>query len=115
MHNYSLGGGISVSAPSVLTVDPIAIEAMEGVCSAVFSVCSGHNLGATRNQGPENIPEEGTLPSRDSMDGPGDHYAKCDKPVRERQIPRDLTYGKSNEQNKLTDNIEPEAGTHGAH
>ena len=27
----------------------------------------------------------------DSMDGPGEHYAKWKKPVRERQIPYDLT------------------------
>ena len=28
----------------------------------------------------------------DSMNGPGKHYAKWNKPVRERQIPYDLTY-----------------------
>ena len=28
----------------------------------------------------------------DSMDGPGDHCAKWNKPVRERQIPYDLTH-----------------------
>ena len=27
-----------------------------------------------------------------SMDGPGEHYAKCNKPGRERQIPYDLTH-----------------------
>ena len=26
------------------------------------------------------------------MDGPGEHYAKRTKPIRERQIPYDLTY-----------------------
>ena len=26
------------------------------------------------------------------MDGPGEHYAKVNKPVRERQIPYDLTH-----------------------
>ena len=28
----------------------------------------------------------------DSMDGPGEHYAKWNKAVGERQIPYDLTY-----------------------
>ena len=27
-----------------------------------------------------------------SMDGPGEYYAKWNKPVRERQIPYDLTH-----------------------
>ena len=27
-----------------------------------------------------------------NMDGPGEHYAKLNKPVRERQIPRDFTH-----------------------
>ena len=27
----------------------------------------------------------------DSMGGPGEHYAKWNKPVRERQTPRDFT------------------------
>ena len=33
----------------------------------------------------------------DSMGGPGEHYAKCNKPVRERQIP----YDKGNLMNKM--------------
>ena len=28
----------------------------------------------------------------DSMDGPGEHYAKINKPFRERQIPYDFTH-----------------------
>ena len=28
----------------------------------------------------------------DSMDGPGEHYAKLNDPVRERQIPYDFTH-----------------------
>ena len=28
----------------------------------------------------------------DSVDGPGEHYAKWNKPVREKQIPYDFTY-----------------------
>ena len=28
----------------------------------------------------------------DSMDGTGEHYAKCNKPGSERQIPYDLTF-----------------------
>ena len=47
------------------------------------------------------------------MDGSGDHYAKWNKPVSERQIPYDLTYEQSNEQNKLTNKIEPETWKHG--
>ena len=34
----------------------------------------------------------------DSMDGPGEYYAKWNKPVRERQIPYDFTHVESNEQ-----------------
>ena len=33
-----------------------------------------------------------------SMDGPGEHYAKWNKPVRERQIPYDFTHVEPNEQ-----------------
>ena len=36
----------------------------------------------------------------DSMDGPGENYAKWNNPVRERQIPCDLTY-KMNLMNKV--------------
>ena len=36
--------------------------------------------------------KEGTLTLCNSMDGPGAHYAKCNKSVRERQIPYDLTH-----------------------
>ena len=40
------------------------------------------------------------------MDAPGEHFAKWNKPVRERQMPYDLTYlwnlkNKINEQTKL--------------
>ena len=35
-----------------------------------------------------------------SMDGPGEHYAKQNKPVRERQVPYDFTH-KWNLTNKL--------------
>ena len=43
----------------------------------------------------------------DSMDGAGEHYAKGNKPVRETQIPYDLTYrwnlmNKGNSQTELT-------------
>ena len=34
----------------------------------------------------------GTLTLCNSMDGPGDYHAKLNKPVRERQIPYELTY-----------------------
>ena len=36
--------------------------------------------------------KEGNLTLCDSMDGPGEHYAKWNKPVRERQIPYDFTH-----------------------
>ena len=36
--------------------------------------------------------KEENLTLCDSMDGPGEHYAKWNKPVRERQIPYDLTH-----------------------
>ena len=39
----------------------------------------------------------------DSMDGPGEHYAKWNRPVRERQIPyRFHSHVESNEQTELT-------------
>ena len=34
----------------------------------------------------------GNLTIWDSMDGPGKHYAKWNKPIRERQIPYDFTH-----------------------
>ena len=36
--------------------------------------------------------KEGNLTFCDSMDGPGEYYAKWNKPVRERQVPYDFTY-----------------------
>ena len=36
--------------------------------------------------------KEGAPPLHDSMDGTGEHYAKCNKPDGERQIPYDLNY-----------------------
>ena len=36
----------------------------------------------------------------DSIDGPGEHYAKCNKPGRERQIPYDFIH-MGNLMNKL--------------
>ena len=53
--------------------------------------------------------KEGTLTPCDSMDGPGDYYAKQNKLLRERQIPYYLTYMWTLEQNKLMNQIEPEA------
>ena len=38
------------------------------------------------------IKKEGNLTLCDSMDGPGDYYAKKYKTVRKRQIPYDLTH-----------------------
>ena len=34
----------------------------------------------------------GTLTVCDSMNGPGEYYVKWNKPVREGQIPHDVTY-----------------------
>ena len=36
--------------------------------------------------------KEETLTFCESMDGPGDYYAKRNKPIRESQIPYDFTY-----------------------
>ena len=36
--------------------------------------------------------KKGTLDFCENMDGPGEHYAKRNKPNSERQIPYDLTY-----------------------
>ena len=41
-----------------------------------------------------------------SMDGPGERYAKLDKPVRERQLPDDFTHVESHEQTELTRKME---------
>ena len=48
--------------------------------------------------------KEGNLTLCDSMDGPGEHYAKLNEPVRERQVPYDLTYiwNQMNKLNKQT-------------
>ena len=43
---------------------------------------------------------EETFTLSNNMDGPGEHYAKWNKPVRERQIPYDFTH-KWNLMNKL--------------
>ena len=40
-----------------------------------------------------------------SMDAPGEHYAKWKKPVGERQILYDFTYVESNEQTELMSKI----------
>ena len=50
----------------------------------------------------------------DSKNGPGDYYTKLSKSIKERQISNDLTFFvESNEQNKLTIQIEPETWKHG--
>ena len=36
--------------------------------------------------------KKGNLTFCDSIDGPGEHYAKRNKPVRERQVPYDFTH-----------------------
>ena len=41
--------------------------------------------------------EEGNCTLCDSMGGPGDHYAKWNKPVREKHVPYDLWYVEYNE------------------
>ena len=51
------------------------------------------------------VKKEGNLTFCNSMDGPGEYYVKWNKPVRERQIPYDLTYmwnpmNKINKQNR---------------
>ena len=40
----------------------------------------------------ENFKKEENFTLCDSMDGPGKHYAKWNKPVRERQVPYDFAY-----------------------
>ena len=44
-----------------------------------------------------------------SMDGPGEHYAKWNKPVRDRQIPYDFTHVESNEQIEPTSKTETDS------
>ena len=43
------------------------------------------------------------------MDGPGEHYAKWNKPVRDRQMPYDFTHVESNEQIELTSKTETDS------
>ena len=50
------------------------------------------------------IKKKKILPFANSMDGPGKHYTKWNKPVRERQGPYDFTYMESNKQNKQNRN-----------
>ena len=53
--------------------------------------------------------KEGNLTFCDSVDEPGEHYAKWNKAVRESQMPSSIQfhlYVKSNKQNKLTNKIE---------
>ena len=38
------------------------------------------------------VEKEENFTLRSAMDRPGEHYAKCNRPVRERQIPYDLTH-----------------------
>ena len=38
------------------------------------------------------VKKEGNLTLYNNMDGPGEHYAKWNKPVRERQVPYDFTH-----------------------
>ena len=57
--------------------------------------------------------KEGALTFCDSMDGPGDYYAKWSKPVRERPIPYDLIYmWNLMKKNKLMNKIETERHVH---
>ena len=41
---------------------------------------------------PLDCKKEGTLTLCNSMDGPEEHYAKWNEPVREKQVPYDLTH-----------------------
>ena len=43
------------------------------------------------------------------MDGPGEHYAKWNKPFRERQIPYGFAHVESNEQTELTSKIKTDS------
>ena len=52
-----------------------------------------------------NRKKEGAPTLRNSMDGTGEHYAKCNKPGGERQIPYDVTY-KKNLMNKQMSEIQ---------
>ena len=51
------------------------------------------------------VKKEGSLTFCDSMDGPGEYYAKRNKPVIERQIPCNFTYI-WNLMNKITNKTE---------
>ena len=53
--------------------------------------------------------KEENLTLWDSMDGPGEHYVKWNKPVRERQVPYDLTHMRNLMNIKLTHKIETDS------
>ena len=56
------------------------------------------------------IKKEENFTFYDSMDGPGEYYAKWNKPVRERQIAYDFTHNvESNQQTELTSKIETDS------
>ena len=57
--------------------------------------------------------KEGSPTFCGSMDGTGEYYAKWNKPVSERQILCDLTSERNLMNNKLTNEIEPQAWKHG--
>ena len=54
--------------------------------------------------------KEGAPTFHNSMNGSGEHYAKWNKPVRERQIPYDITYKRNLMIKTNNEQIEPEAG-----
>ena len=50
--------------------------------------------------------EEENFTLHNSMDGPGEHYAEWNKPVRERHMPWFHSYVESNEQTELAGKTE---------
>ena len=53
--------------------------------------------------------EEKNFTLCNTMDGPGEHYAKANRPVRERQILHDSAHVESNKQTELTGKIETDS------
>ena len=66
-------------------------------------------LNKTHNEILLSCKKGGNLIMSNRMDGPGEHYAKWKKPVREKQEPYDFPQVESNEQNELTSKPETDS------
>ena len=84
-------------------------------------ICNTHCYIAHKNVGIYTIEfylavkKKKKITLHNSMDGPGEHYSKLNKPVRIRQIPYDLTHVGSNGQTELASKIETDLQRENCH